>query len=161
MLEVIYTDLAELPKSRLMVLFGPPGSGKTTIGQRLEDEYDYHFYDIDTDFTPRIKLTLERGGSITPEMRHELLDISSDKIDGFLDSGLKIAFGNTFTNDSLRRTFLSRFPEANFILIKADRETRFQRVINRGAHYVPIEQCIIASDKFEPISIPYIELLNI
>jgi gluconokinase len=64
----------------IVIIFGVSGAGKTTIGELLARELDWHFYEAD-DFHPQANIEKMRGGvPLTDEDRWPWLDSLRDLI---------------------------------------------------------------------------------
>lgn len=48
-------------KKPSVVLFGPPGVGKSTVGQVFHDEFGFNFYDGDDEMTPQERALISKG----------------------------------------------------------------------------------------------------
>lgn len=111
----------------LLILFGPPGAGKSFIGNLLEDDYDFYFYDADIDLTPKLREAIQNKQSFTQAMRDEYYSVVLDKIDTLTSKHQNIIVAQAFAKEKNRQELLACFPQAKFIYIDAD----FARVNER------------------------------
>lgn len=148
----------------LLVLFGPPGSGKTYLGQRLRDTHGYFSYDADMDFPPDIKELLKTGILPTVEQREEFHRLMADRVAEFLNIYPKVLLSYLFTADRTRAEFRTRFPFAQFVLVEASRSQQIANIYERYARtnfHAPPSVSIRAGELFEPVSVPFVRLQNI
>ena len=111
----------------LIILFGPTGAGKTYIGQLMQKQLGFHFYDGDADLTAEMKLALNRMQPITDAMRDRFFERLFDSIDKLSRRHAKLVVAQTFIKEGYRKQLLSRYPQAKFILIKTKPLIRYRR----------------------------------
>lgn len=151
--------IASLDQMRPAVLFGPGGVGKSSLGKRLAQEPNVHFHDYDLDLFPECLDLLKRGLPIPTKMRAEYVDRIYDQTERLLIRYPKLVTAQSFLKDFYRREYLERFPNAQFIFLNVPREVRVERIYADEGHIVEPNLRIALGDNFEPITIPYLELI--
>ena len=77
-------------KTRVLVLIGPMGCGKTTVGRVLSRKLSWPFYDGD-DFHPPVNVEkMRRGVPLNDADRRPWLHILKNHIDAWLQSGQSV-----------------------------------------------------------------------
>lgn len=144
-----------------LVLFGAPGSGKTTVGNLLAEKFGYHFYDADTDFTLEQRAAILKGETFTHEMRQQQMVIVRRRIAQLQETHPQLAVANPLLSQQARDDLIKDFPSSRFLLVEVPEVTRVTRIYQRGAHFVKPEMAIKAGTQFQPIErIPYQTLTN-
>lgn len=144
----------------LVILFGPTGAGKTYIGRLLAKEFNYHFYDGDSDLTEEMKQALNSMKVITDQMRRRFIARLLRSIDRLYHNHDKLVVAQTFIKEKYRRQLLKHLPQAKFIFIKTQTNLRYQRR-QRRADYPWDEAYVKKMDSlFEVPRIPYLTITN-
>lgn len=147
----------------IYVLFGPPGVGKTYIGQLLSNKLGLHFYDADLLIDDELKFLL-RNGKYTQEMRDKFVQkliLTTEHLLSEKNEDLLIA--EAFTKESNRFNFYRHFDEqVCYIMVRASKQLAKKRVAERlekGEHVVDDFVFEFVWEEFESPSIRH-RILN-
>lgn len=122
-------------ESKIIVLMGVTGSGKTTIGRLLSQELGWTFYDAD-DFHPFANVEkMSSGIPLNDDDRKPWLQILSDLIRKCLERGENAVLACSALKESYRE-FLLVNERVRLIYLKGDRELIKQRLKARRGHYM-------------------------
>lgn len=150
------------PDPRLVVLFGPPGSGKTYLGQELAATHGYKALDGDTLFTPEIRNAFKAGRVPKNEEYIEFLDNLANTTQQLLLKHPKVVLSYAFRKDHQRWEFKDRLPLAQFVLVETPRAEQILNILGReqSPHTPSPEVAILAGESFDPITVPYVKWPN-
>jgi gluconate kinase len=121
----------------LIVMFGLPGAGKTFVARQFAFQHGVHFHDGDDDLPGDMRAAIDAAAKVTPDMRDRFVDAMAAKVDSLLRTHRKVVLAQTFLKQQHRERFLSRFPDARFVLVAAPSELREHRLAHR--HHQPLE----------------------
>ena len=143
----------------LIVTFGLPGAGKT-YAARLFENFGFTMHDADDDLPDQMREAISTQQPVTDTMRDEFFGRIIAHVHQLLPEHPKLVVAQTFIKEKYRRRFLEHFPDAQFVLVKAEdpiRELRLERRTNQ-----PLEpdytRKMIAM--FETPHIPYKVIIN-
>lgn len=97
----------------IYVLFGPPGVGKTYIGQLLSRYFDLPFFDADT-LIDSEEMQLLQSGKYDQVARDHFVEKLINHVEGLInDQGniQDLVVAEAFTKEKNREVFMSKFPE--------------------------------------------------
>jgi len=109
----------------IYVIFGLPASGKTFVGNVMQKYFGFYHHDGDQDMTQKyIDAILQE--QVTDEMREEFFSTLIASIKKLQQQ--KIVISQTFIKEKFRKQFLQSFPDAKFILVQTQIDTREKRL---------------------------------
>lgn len=118
----------------IIVLFGPPGVGKTYIGQVLERNLKLRFFDADVLFDDEYRRMI-RAGQFSDDMREKFFDKLSVTVEHILSKQKNsevLVVAQAFTKEKNRQDFLNRFDgQVKFVLVSAPKTIAHNRVLDR------------------------------
>lgn len=148
----------------IYVLFGPPGVGKTYLGQLFSRALDIPFFDADT-LIDSEEMRLLQEGAYDQTARDVFLQKLADKVSILVqDPEQDLILAEAFTKEKNRIEFQSRFDsEVVYIMISTPREVAVRRARKRLEHSShPIND--IALDliwnEFDVPHISYLQIVN-
>lgn len=121
----------------LIILYGPPGSGKNFVGEWIACRYGFHFYDADVDLTEEMKQCLYQKQPFTQKMRDYFFDVVIDQMKRLRQIHPKLVMAQAISRKVNREQLYQAFPEAQFIHIDASPEMRLRRLAERGGWVTP------------------------
>lgn len=142
-------------------IFGKPGSGKTHLGRRLEEEYGFLHYDADQDLTDELRERAASGQGVPEEVRDRYLGRIITRLAHITEShNGDIVTTQALILDRHRQELLNHFLALKFVLVECDEPLRLQRISERQD--IPIDPTYarkIGND-FEPVGVPHITVVN-
>src|SRR5260221_284505 len=144
----------------IVVLFGLPGVGKTYVGKDFEKEFEFYFYDGDSDIPEDMKRALHKNQVISEDMRERFSHNMIKHVEYLLTRHKKIIIAQTFLKEKFRRIFLQKFPFAKFILITTSDILRESRYDARKEWFLGIDYLRKMSLLFDEPHVPYITIDN-
>lgn len=118
----------------LVILMGPPGSGKTTLGRKVAERQSAQFYDMDDSMPPVLKEKMRNGELMSDAERERYLCTVKNDLQKLLRRGPVVA-GCVLVREAHRRDFLRAFPEAVFFKLSAKTDILLQRLRARKNHF--------------------------
>lgn len=147
-----------------LILFGPPGVGKTTIGQIIQDKFGIPFFDADTDKTEEEKRLLA-SGQWTDENRKAVIDRIAHRLTE-VDRGREIVIATPLTKQWMRDRLITQVQERiHFILITSRlNQERIASLVNsrrqKEGHPINLDQLKRFTEEFEPPTMPHLTIEN-
>ena len=122
-------------QTRVVVLMGVTGSGKTTIGRLLSKELGWKYYDAD-DFHPPANVEKMRSGiPLNDDDRKPWLETLRDLISQCLERGENAVLACSALKESYRE-FLVLNERVRLIYLKGNRALIKERLDARRGHYM-------------------------
>ena len=131
------------PNSNIFVIFGRPGSGKSTITNELVKEMGDACISIDLDvcIPQQLKDDLAKGIYPKSDERIKFMNMACDYVDDYLNGKINcneinykvISF--SFVNNDMRNVFRHRYPDATWILIDTPSNIAEIRIEERKGHF--------------------------
>ena len=122
-------------QTRVVVLMGVTGSGKTTIGRLLSQELGWKYYDAD-DFHPSANVEkMSSGIPLNDDDRKPWLETLRDLISQCLERGENAVLACSALKESYRE-FLVLNEGVRLIYLKGNRELIKERIAARRGHYM-------------------------
>lgn len=118
-----------------LIIFGPPGSGKTVAGEYLEATYGYTSFDADMYRSDAEKERLAHGEPSTQESRDQRFTDLMSKIRELRDDHEKLAIVS-WLPVRYHELYEAAFPDATFIFMEAPQEEREERIQRRTTHFI-------------------------
>src|SRR4030095_11177739 len=122
-------------QTRVVVLMGVTGSGKSTIGRLLSQELGWKYYDAD-DFHPSANVEKMRSGiPLNDDDRKPWLETLRDLISQCLERGENAVLACSALKERYRE-FLVLNERVRLIYLKGNRELIKERLAARRGHYM-------------------------
>jgi len=113
----------------LLVTFGLPGAGKSFVARALAQR-GFHAHDGDDELPTDMRAAIERAEPVTEDMRDRFVDALVARV-ATLGHHQRLVIAQTFLKQRHRSRFLSRFPHARFVLVRASDAVRVRRLEHR------------------------------
>jgi len=123
----------------MIIIFGFPGAGKTYVGNILKKYFDFYLYDGDKSLTSDMKEAIETKATITDDMRDVFFQNIIKKAQQLKVRYNKIVIAQTFIKEKYRVLFVNKIPEAQFILVQANKRIRETRLMQRKKYLLDLE----------------------
>ncbi len=117
---------------------GVTGSGKTTIGRKLAEEWGCPFYDADDFHSAANKEKMSRGISLTDEDRMPWLEKLKAEIGKWNEKNTLTVLACSALKQKYR-DLLSQGNAVQWIYLKGDRETIQKRIESRKGHFAGLD----------------------
>ena len=148
-----------------VILFGPPGVGKSHVGQLLAQECGLTFYDGDTDYTPEEKQLLANGQWNDKHRRAFLTRIAQkiNRLDFENETGVAVPIA--MTRQWMRDLLQELCGPLNWVLVKTplsldQLEEKVASRQNKEGHLINIEAFRRFTSQFETPTMPHLSLEN-
>ncbi len=116
----------------IYVLFGKSGSGKSYVGEWLQQTYGFLHFDADSLLTPEMRNFIKHEKNFTQEMVDDFTEQLIKKIRVLRqDQNSPIVISQALYRTKNRKQLQNRYPDLTFILINASDNTCLQRVRDR------------------------------
>jgi gluconokinase len=120
-------------KTRLLLLMGVSGSGKTTVGALLAGKLRWLYAEADAFHSPANVAKMASGHPLTDEDRWPWLEA----IGGWIDERIAKGEPGVVTCSALKRIYRDKLrrPELLFVYLRGSREVIAERLTARQAHF--------------------------
>ena len=127
----------------MIVLIGPAGAGKTTVGTALADSLGWRFVDADDFHSPENRARLSHGDALSDADRAPWLAELRDVIERAIDHDQSIVLACSALKRSYREALLPRRPReagaVRFVYLKVGPQHLDARLRSRAGHFAPPE----------------------
>jgi gluconokinase len=118
----------------VIILMGPTGAGKTTVGEILSRELGWEFADADNFHSPANVEKMSKGIALTDADRQPWLDALRAKISQWIAGGANGILACSALKKAYRDE-LSVGPEVKWVYLKGTLDEISERVAARKGHY--------------------------
>jgi gluconate kinase len=101
----------------LLILFGLPGGGKSTLGRLLQAEHGFHFHEADDDIPDDYRRRVAAGEVMSDGRRDEYHRALLERIAALQAAHPRLAVAVPLLRQKHRDWICERFPQAHFILV--------------------------------------------
>lgn len=122
----------------IIVLMGPAGAGKTTVGRALANATGWPFIDADDLHTAANVEKMRRGQSLDDRDRQPWLDRLRALIVDFTVRRADAVLACSALRERYRQTLTHGIPGVTFVLLDADRSTLERRLRTRQGHFAGV-----------------------
>ena len=119
----------------VIVVMGPTGSGKTTIGSLLAARLGWAFVDADEFHSAANKDKMHRGIPLTDADRLPWLQSIHDQIERWLAEKRSVVLACSALKQSYRDLLWSSSPDIRLIYLKGSYDLIYQRLLARKGHF--------------------------
>jgi gluconokinase len=126
------------PAPVAVVLTGPAGSGKTTVGRALAERLGWPFVDGDTLHPARNIAAMAAGKALTDDDRSAWLDAVAGQITAWISRGTSGVIACSALKRSYRTRLAQTDPCTAFVFLRVPREVLVARVGGRRGHFMPV-----------------------
>lgn len=134
--------------TKMIIVMGVSGCGKTTVGKELAAKLGLQFYDAD-DFHSQSSIEkMERGTPLTDPDRYPWLQLLSEKMEQWKTDGSAVLACSALKEEY--RTILSSRTKVKWVYLSASFETIYDRMKKRD-HYMKPE---MLQSQFDTLEIP-------
>ena len=121
----------------IVVVVGPAGSGKTTVGRRLADALGWPFHDGDDYHSPANVARMRAGAALAEEDRGPWLAALATLVAGHATAGTDMVLASSALRREHRRLLVPAAAPAavRFVYLRAAPELLAQRLSDRRGHF--------------------------
>ncbi len=119
----------------ILLLTGPAGAGKTTVGMRLAERLDWPFEEGDRFHSAESIRKMSEGIPLTEEDRRPWLEALRARIEEYLEDGQDAVMACSALKRSHRAVLQRKGEEVFFIRLAASQQTLLQRLRARTGHF--------------------------
>ena len=128
--------MLQAPRSKIVLLMGVAGTGKTTIGRQLATELGWPYHEADDFHSAANKEKMGRGVPLDDTDRAPWLAAIRAAMDECRAAGRSAVFSCSALKDQYRRVLLDGAPATVLVFLSGDREMLFARLKHRAGHYM-------------------------
>lgn len=139
------------PSTRILLIMGVAGSGKSTIGHRVAAQLGWPYFEADDFHSPSNKAKMAQGTALTDEDRAPWLAAIRTEMDGVRATGGRAVFTCSALKNSYREVLLGGTDDVALIYLSGDFETIFARVSRRKGHFMKAD---LVRSQFEALEPP-------
>ncbi len=146
----------------IFVLFGPPGVGKTYIGQLLTRTFNIPFFDADT-LIDSEEMKLLQEGAYDQSTRDAFLERLADKVSILVQNPKQhLILAEAFTKEKNRIEFRRRFKgQVSYIMVSTSRDIAVKRARERLKHSMHVINDVALDLIWNEFDIPHFMHLQI
>lgn len=122
--------------SRIVLIMGVAGSGKTTVGRQLATELGWPYHEADDFHSAANKAKMGRGEPLNDTDRAPWLAAIRAAMDDAVAHGRSAVFTCSALKESYRRILTSGRPEVRLVFLTGDRALLQARLESRPGHYM-------------------------
>ena len=141
----------------VIILMGVSGCGKTTVGKLLSQEVGLPFFDADDFHPPENVQKMESGQPLNDVDRQPWLEILSDEITEWNQSGGAILACSAL-KEKYREILRKGEGDVQFVYLKGSRNLIWDRIKKRSGHYMPPE---LLDSQFDVLEEPHRDAFKI
>jgi gluconokinase len=123
--------------TRVLLVMGVSGSGKTALGQRVADELGWVFADADDYHSSANRLKMARGEALTDEDRWPWLNVLHELIRSHVVERRSMVLACSALKASYRNALIQDLDGISVIFLSGDRQVLEERMRHRN-HFMPI-----------------------
>jgi gluconokinase len=127
--------LNERPATRIVVVIGVAGSGKTTVGRALAARLGWRFHDADDLHSPESIERMKNNRPLEEEQRQPWLLRVRAVIEQALADGARAVIACSALKDRYRQTIAGGLPGIRFVLLTGDPALLRERLERRENHF--------------------------
>jgi gluconokinase len=119
----------------IIVIMGPAGAGKTTVGRALAGAQGWPFVDGDDVHTPAAVAKMRAGIPLTDVERAPWLTSLHDILAATLDRRGHVVLACSALKERYREALRGGLRSVRFVYLKADEQMLARRLADRGGHF--------------------------
>ncbi|RNC77348.1 gluconokinase [Piscirickettsia salmonis] len=116
----------------LIILYGPPGVGKSYICQWLAKRYAFYCYDADTHLTQQMRQCINNRQPFSQMMRDAFFTQVIRHIQRYLKQYHAVVMAQAISQKKNREQLRRAFPDARFVHINTSAQLQLERLESRG-----------------------------
>ena len=123
------------PKLRLFIVMGVSGTGKSTLGKQMADEFGYVFVDADDFHSEQAKNHMAANQPLTDEMRQPWLSSILSHLHSLYQQEKSVVLAYSGLKSAHRELFRGLSFLCHFFCLIGDKAIITKRIIQRQGHF--------------------------
>lgn len=137
--------------TRILLLMGVAGSGKSTIGQGLAQELGWPYFEADDFHSAANKTKMAAGTPLDDDDRAPWLAAIRTAIDDCLAAGRNAVFTCSGLKHKYRDVLMGDAPQVTLVYLHGDFDTILARVSGRTGHFMKAD---LVRSQFAALEVP-------
>jgi gluconokinase len=122
----------------VVVVMGPAGAGKSTVGRALATSLQWPFHDADDLHAPEDVARMRAGMPLTDADREPWLGRVRALVETAATTGTSVVVACSALRERYRRRIADGLPAVRFVFLQASPDLLRHRVASRPAHFAPV-----------------------
>lgn len=124
------------PPTRIVLLMGVAGSGKTTIGRMLAGQLGWPYFEADDFHSPANKEKMGHGIPLNDDDRAPWLAAIRQRIDECVAGNQSAVFTCSALKEKYRHVLMDHVPAMSLVYLAGDSDILLHRMKGRSGHYM-------------------------
>lgn len=116
----------------IIILFGLSGAGKNFVGELLQNEFGYYYWDADQALSEEMQQHITQKKAFTQSMRDELVHIVINKIAQLKPLYPNVVISQALYKEQNRAQLQKAYPDIKMFYVQANSDLITQRLMKRN-----------------------------
>lgn len=143
--------------TKLIIIMGLPGAGKTTLAERLAKDMGWLFYDMDDTMPERFRDKMRNKELITDEDRDDYYDKTIKEFQEKIKSN-SIVTAQVIMRERHRQLIKDSIPNTHYFRLDAPFEVLAERIGERKGHFYKADILKKSMESEDPLEIEHVKI---